>query len=94
MAAMRRREMSIIPSLAAFVMRDADLLNNQLEAVLKGHRHYFDRDGTAYNPEDHVRNAPQEWICLPAMAFASWARMAGIPVSVESPYMPRRASYG
>ena len=79
--------------LDTFVMKDADLFNSQLEAVLKGHRHYFDRDGTAYTPDSQVRNAPQEWVCLPAMAFANWARMSGIPVRVESPYMTLPAIY-
>jgi len=76
--------------LARLMMRDEEQFNAELELALEAHKHYYNRNATAYNPDGNVRNDPQHWIYLAGMAMSAWARMLGMNVTVESEYLPRR----
>jgi len=76
--------------LARLMMRDEEQFNAELKTALEAHKHYYNRNATAYDPDGNVRNDPQHWIYLAGMGMAAWARMLGMNVTVESEYLPRR----
>lgn len=74
--------------LGMLMLRNEAGFNSELAQTLEAHRHYYDRDATAYNPDANARNDPKHWVCLSALGMAGWARLLGMRVTVTSEYMP------
>ncbi len=67
---------------------DATRFNEVLEATLLAHRSFWTRAPRKDDFTDDRREHPQGFLALPALGLSCLAHDRGIPIEIESPYIP------